>query len=160
MNKPIHSAQGVWVGLGVPHADSLTSALVPEDQGQNAQSEPMTVFEVAGGLDYFVRLVDRFYDRVATDDLLRVLYPEDLTEARRHTALFLAQYWGGPTIYNEERGHPRLRMRHAPFVIGQPERDAWLAHMLASVADEPVHPQVEEMFIEYFERASTAMMNH
>lgn len=120
----------------------------------------MTVFEVAGGSDYFVRLVDRFYDRVADDDVLRPLYPEDLTEARRHTALFLMQYWGGPTTYDNERGHPRLRMRHAPFVIGQPERDAWLAHMLASVADEPVHPEVEVMFVEYFDRASTAMMNH
>jgi hemoglobin len=92
-----------------------------------------TVYEAVGGQRFFVDLVDRFYDGVATDAVLRPLYPDDLTEPRRHLALFLAQYWGGPATYSDERGHPRLRMRHAPFVIGDAERDAWLSHMLASL---------------------------
>jgi hemoglobin len=82
---------------------------------------------------FFTELVDRFYDGVASDLLLRPLYPEDLTDSRRHMVLFLQQYWGGPTTYDQERGHPRLRMRHAPFVIGEAERDAWLGHMLAAL---------------------------
>jgi hemoglobin len=86
-----------------------------------------------GGEAFFTDLVDRFYDGVSTDVLLRPLYPEDLTDSRRHMALFLRQYWGGPSTYDQERGHPRLRQRHAPFVIGEPERDAWLGHMLAAL---------------------------
>jgi len=88
---------------------------------------------VEGG-QFFVDLVDRFYLGVAGDPLLRPLYPEDLTESAQHLALFLTQYWGGPRTYNEQRGHPRLRMRHAPFVIGPAERDAWLRHMEGALA--------------------------
>ncbi len=114
---------------------------------------------MVGGHDYFVRLVDRFYDAVESDQRIRPLYPDDLTEARHHTALFLVQYWGGPRTYDEQRGHPRLRMRHAPFPIGQVERDAWLEHMLDAVRAFPVHPEAERMLVDYFEHASTAMMN-
>ncbi len=88
-----------------------------------------SLFERVGGEPFFVDLVDRFYLGVAGDPLLRPLYPEDLSESARHLALFLMQYWGGPATYGEQRGHPRLRMRHAPFVIGPAERDAWLRHM-------------------------------
>ena len=87
------------------------------------------LFERVGGRTFFVDLVDRFYLGVAGDPLLRPLYPDDLQESAEHLALFLMQYWGGPQTYNEQRGHPRLRMRHAPFVIGPAERDAWLRHM-------------------------------
>jgi hemoglobin len=87
------------------------------------------LFDRVGGELFFVDLVDRFYLGVAGDPLLRPLYPDDLEESSRHLALFLMQYWGGPSTYNETRGHPRLRMRHAPFVIGPAERDAWLRHM-------------------------------
>ena len=87
------------------------------------------LFDRVGGEQFFVDLVDRFYLGVAGDPLLRPLYPDDLSESSAHLALFLMQYWGGPTTYNEQRGHPRLRMRHAPFVIGPAERDAWLRHM-------------------------------
>lgn len=87
------------------------------------------LYERVGGQTFFVDLVDRFYLGVAGDPLLRPLYPDDLTESSEHLALFLMQYWGGPPTYNEQRGHPRLRMRHAPFIIGPPERDAWLRHM-------------------------------
>jgi len=88
-----------------------------------------TLYERVGGEAFFVDLVGRFYLGVAGDPLLRPLYPDDLKEPARHLALFLSQYWGGPGTYSEERGHPRLRMRHAPFVIGVGERDAWLRHM-------------------------------
>ena len=93
-----------------------------------------TLYARVGGEAFFVDLVDRFYVGVAGDPLLRPLYPDDLAESSRHLALFLVQYWGGPTTYGEERGHPRLRMRHAPFVIGPAERDAWLRHMEEALA--------------------------
>ena len=91
------------------------------------------LFDRVDGEQFFVDLVDRFYQGVAGDPLLRPLYPDDLSESRRHLALFLMQYWGGPSTYNDERGHPRLRMRHMPFVIGPAERDAWLRHMNGAV---------------------------
>jgi hemoglobin len=91
------------------------------------------LFDRVDGGRFFIDLVDRFYLGVAGDPLLRPLYPDDLTESRRHLALFLMQYWGGPSTYNDERGHPRLRMRHLPFVIGPAERDAWLRHMNRAV---------------------------
>jgi hemoglobin len=87
------------------------------------------LFDRVGGQAFFVDLVDRFYLGVAGDPLLRPLYTHDLKESAEHLALFLMQYWGGPPTYNDQRGHPRLRMRHAPFVIGPAERDAWLRHM-------------------------------
>jgi hemoglobin len=93
------------------------------------------LFERVGGEQFFIDLVEAFYLGVAGDPLLRPLYPDDLTESSAHLALFLVQYWGGPGTYSEQRGHPRLRMRHAPFVIGPPERDAWLRHMLAALSD-------------------------
>ena len=88
-----------------------------------------------GGEPFFRRLVDAFYDGVAGDDVLVRLYPEapDLTGARARLRLFLIQYWGGPTTYSDERGHPRLRMRHLPFHIGREERDRWLEHMTAAI---------------------------
>lgn len=91
------------------------------------------MFDIVGGQAFFADLVDGFYDGVSADPLLRPMYPEDLTDARRHLAGFLIQYWGGPSTYSDERGHPRLRMRHAPFLIGERERDAWLRHMLGSL---------------------------
>jgi hemoglobin len=93
------------------------------------------LFERVGGEQFFIDLVERFYLGVAGDPLLRPLYRDDLTESTEHLALFLMQYWGGPGTYSQERGHPRLRMRHAPFVIGPPEREAWLRHMLAALVE-------------------------
>ena len=90
------------------------------------------------GPSFFDSLVDAFYEVVARDDLLRPMYPEDLTDAKRNLALFLVQYWGGPATYSRERGHPRLRMRHVPFTITPAARDAWIAAMdiaLDSVRD-------------------------
>ncbi len=92
------------------------------------------LFDRVGGEQFFVDLVARFYVGVAGDPLLRPLYPQDLRESAQHLALFLMQYWGGPGTYGEQRGHPRLRMRHAPFVIGPAERDAWLRQMDGALA--------------------------
>jgi hemoglobin len=128
-----------------------------------AAPRPASVYEILGGMGFFEELVERFYRRVATDLLLRPLYPDDLTASKQHLTLFLAQYWGGPTTYSEERGHPRLRMRHAPFIIGEPERDAWLRHMNAaidSLVDEwDVHPVVEARLLDYMASAADAMVN-
>lgn len=118
-----------------------------------------TVYEVVGGEEWFVSLVDRFYDRVEGDATLRPLYPDDLTESRRHLAGFLAQYWGGPPRYSEERGHPRLRMRHAPFAIGAAERDAWLSHMTAAVRSDAPSSEVEQAMLDYFAQAADFMIN-
>src|SRR5260370_23262106 len=99
-------------------------------------SEPtQTIFQAVGGLETFARLVDAFYRHVETDPLLRPMYPADLTESREHLALFLAQYFGGPTTYSDRRGHPRLRMRHLPFPIDAAARDPWLRHMRAAVEE-------------------------
>jgi hemoglobin len=118
-----------------------------------------TVFVRAGGQPFFDALVERFYARVEADAELRAIYPEDLEPGKRALALFLGQYWGGPATYSAEKGHPRLRMRHAPFAIGEREREAWLAAMLAAVADAPPDPDVADALRDYFEMASTAMIN-
>jgi hemoglobin len=119
-----------------------------------------SLFEVAGGEATFRLLVQRFYARVADDPVLRAVYPEeDLSGATERLTLFLIQYWGGPSTYSEERGHPRLRLRHAPFAIGQREREAWLGHMTAAVESLELAPQVRKALLDYFEMASTAMIN-
>lgn len=92
-----------------------------------------TLYERVGGDTFFFSLVDRFYDRVEHDQTLRPMYPEDLADSRRHLALFLIQYWGGPSTYDDERGAPRLRLRHAPHRIDEAARDAWLSHMQAAL---------------------------
>jgi hemoglobin len=124
-----------------------------------------SLFSRVGGLPFFERLVDAFYEGVATDEVLLPLYPEqpDLTGARHRLTLFLAQYWGGPATYNEERGHPRLRMRHFPFRIGAVERDHWLAHMGAAVktvcAADDIPDDVAEELIGYFVTAAEHLRN-
>lgn len=118
-----------------------------------------TMYERVGGGDFFTDLVDRFYDGVAGDPVLRPLYPDDLAESREHLAMFLVQYWGGPTRYAETRGHPRLRMRHAPFVIGELERDAWLRHMTEAVASAGLAPDDERELLDYFRMAAHQLMN-
>ena len=122
--------------------------------------EPVSIYEAVGGTPWFTALIDRFYDAVETDVLLRPLYPDDLTESREHMVLFTQQYWGGPGTYSEQRGHPRLRMRHAPFVITSGEKDAWLKHMLAAVRSGDLHPQIEEKMVDYFTMAATHLINH
>jgi hemoglobin len=105
-------------------------------------------------------MVRRFYERVASDPLLRPLYPdEDLSSATERLTLFLMQYWGGPDTYSAQRGHPRLRMRHQPFAIGAAEREAWLRHMTVAVDSLALAPQARQALLDYFEKASTAMIN-
>ncbi|HVA71331.1 MAG TPA: globin [Acidimicrobiales bacterium] len=120
-----------------------------------------SLFDRVGGEAFFVQLVDAFYDHVERDATLRLLYPEDLTPSRRHLALFLVQYWGGPGTYQLERGHPRLRLRHAPFRITADVRDAWLSAMtsaLASVRDQLSDEQFEELGA-YFAMAARQLIN-
>lgn len=118
-----------------------------------------TLFDAVGGMPFFDRLVARFYEGVAGDPIVRPLYPVDLEPSSRHLALFLAQYWGGPTTYGTERGHPRLRMRHAPFAIGPSERDRWLVHMRAAVDASGAPEPARRALLEYFEMSAEAMRN-
>lgn len=120
----------------------------------------VTLFEAVGGRPFFDRLVDRFYDGVEADPRLRPLYPDDLTDSRAHLAGFLAQYWGGGTVqYSDARGHPRLRMRHAPFSVGPEEARAWYEHMEAAVVAEALPEDVAEAMLEYFATAAGHMIN-
>jgi hemoglobin len=120
-----------------------------------------TLYEAAGGLPFFERLVDLFYAGVEADEALLALYPDrdDLVGARRRLTLFLAQYWGGPTTYSDERGHPRLHMRHVPFAIDPAARDRWLTAMRAAVAESNPSPAIAERLLRYFEMAAAAMRN-
>jgi hemoglobin len=119
-----------------------------------------SLYERAGGMPFFERLVGRFYEGVAEDPVLRAVYPEqDLAGARHRLTLFLAQYWGGPRTYDAERGHPRLRMRHAPFAIGPAERDAWLTRMREAIAAEAPPLDVADRLHAYIEMAAEAMRN-
>ena len=123
-------------------------------------TEPENFYEAVGGEPTFRKLVDGFYAGVATDPVLRPLYPEaDLGPAAERLRMFLIQYWGGPSTYSEQRGHPRLRMRHQPFAIGRSERDAWLGHMTAAVESLDLAPAVSKALLDYFATASTAMIN-
>ena len=120
----------------------------------------ITFYEAVGGAPTFERLVARFYEGVAADPVLRPLYPEpDLAAAEERLRLFLIQYWGGPTTYSDTRGHPRLRMRHAPFAIGPAERDAWLRHMTGAVESLELPPDLEAQLLSYLQGAAEAMMN-
>lgn len=117
------------------------------------------MYERVGGEGLFTTLVGRFYDGVAADPLLRPLYPSDMSAAREHLRLFLIQYWGGPRTYQDQRGHPRLRMRHAPFVITLAERDAWLRHMRAALAEVDLSAQDRAEMDDYFTMAATQLIN-
>jgi hemoglobin len=124
-------------------------------------ASPRQSFYVAvGGEPTFRRIVGRFYEEVAADHLLRALYPDqDLGPAEERLTLFLMQYWGGPTTYSDERGHPRLRMRHHPFVIGPAARDAWLRAMRIAVDEAEVPEPYRTELWDYFVTVAENMMN-
>lgn len=130
-----------------------------------SESTTPSLFVRAGGADFFDRLVAAFYRGVATDEVLAPLYPDspDFEPASRRLSLFLQQYWGGPTTYLEERGHPRLRMRHFPFRVGPLERDRWLVHMAAAVeevcADVEGGDEVAAELMAYFVPTAEHMRN-
>ena len=128
-------------------------------QISDAETPQVSIYELAGGEEAFFRLVHSFYEGVAHDPILRPLYPEDLSESEHYTALFLIQFCGGPGRYSQEKGHPRLRMRHLPFVIGVAERDAWVAQMRRAVESEIENPKVREYLNNYFEKTATWMIN-
>jgi len=122
--------------------------------------DQQTLYDRAGGMPFFEALVTRFYEGVADDPILRPLYPDaDLTPAVRRLTLFLAQYWGGPRTYDQERGHPRLRMRHAPFAIDPAARDRWLVHMRAAIAELAPPPDVTADLERYIAMAAESMRN-
>jgi hemoglobin len=119
-----------------------------------------TFYEQVGGEETFTRLVRRFYEGVAEDPELRAMYPEeDLGPAEERLRLFLIQYWGGPTTYSERRGHPRLRMRHAPFKVDRAAHDAWLRHMRAAVDDLGLTEEQEHTLWSYLTYAAASMVN-
>ena len=123
------------------------------------ETERTSLYERVGGEPFFFGLVDRFYAGVETDPVLRPLYPDDLAGPRRRLALFLIQYWGGPDTYSQERGHPRLRMRHFRFPIGGAEREAWLSHMRAAVESSSATPRDAAALLAYFDTAATSLVN-
>lgn len=119
-----------------------------------------TLYDLVGGEATFRRLVARFYEGVREDPVLRPLYPEeDLGPAEDRLRMFLVQYWGGPRTYSERRGHPRLRMRHAPFAIGEAARDAWLHHMREAVDSLELPAEHAEPLWRYLEMAAHSMQN-
>ena len=168
-----------------PAADNATFGTFDEADGAAGESQdfsagvnlkgslresmqaPRTVYETVGGQRFFDELVGRFYDSVEDDPLLRPMYPRDMGPSRKRLAGFLAQYWGGPPHYSAERGHPRLRMRHMPFAIGQAERDAWMEHMTASLdaatiagsAGRPLPVEIRAAMFDHFDNAATHLIN-
>jgi hemoglobin len=120
----------------------------------------ISFYDAAGGEETFRRLVHRFYEGVKEDPLLRPMYPdEDMEGAEERLRGFLIQYWGGPTTYSRERGHPRLRMRHAPFVVDEAARDAWLKHMRVAVDEIALPEELETKLWNYLVYAAQSMLN-
>jgi hemoglobin len=119
-----------------------------------------TFYDEIGGMPTIRKIVDRFYEGVATDELIRPMYPEeDLGPAAERLTLFLAQYWGGPTTYSDNRGHPRLRMRHAPFAVSPAAKDRWLHHFRAGLDAANLTPEQDAQFWAYAEHAAQFMVN-
>lgn len=152
-----------------PDSDTMGAMVVPEG-GSDARpqapaegavpDEATTFYEAVGGEATFRRLVHDFYAGVAGDPELRALYPEpDLAGAEERLRMFLVQYWGGPRTYSEQRGHPRLRMRHAPFRVTERARDAWLAHMRAAVDNLDLPDHAENLLWDYLVMAAHSMVN-
>jgi hemoglobin len=123
------------------------------------EPEP-SLYEAVGGEETFVKLVHRFYQGVREDPLLRPMYPQDdLDGAEDRLRMFLVQYWGGPRTYSEQRGHPRLRMRHVPFAVTEQARDAWLRNMRVAVDDLALAPEHERTLWEYLSYAAQSLVN-
>jgi hemoglobin len=123
-------------------------------------ARPVSFYDAVGGEDTFTRLVRRFYAEVESDPELRAVYPsKDLSLAEEHLRLFLIQYWGGPRTYDELRGHPRLRMRHVRFAIGEAERDAWLRHMRTAMDEIALDDEHDEQLWQYLVMAAHSLVN-
>jgi hemoglobin len=127
---------------------------------ENTPDGPATFFDAVGGDETFRRLVHRFYQEVAADPVLRAVYPEDdLGPAEERLRMFLIQYWGGPSTYHEQRGHPRLRMRHVPFRIGEAERDAWLQAMRTALDEVALPDPLDAQIWDYLVMAANSLVN-
>ncbi|NMR31256.1 globin [Arthrobacter sp. SF27] len=139
------------------------ATLQPAARAANAFQQPEytdNFYDAVGGHATFVKLVDVFYEGIAEDEVLRQMYPEeDLGPATERMRMFLEQYWGGPGTYSEQRGHPRLRMRHQPFKVDFDARDRWLSHMRKAVDSLELPPLYEQTLWDYFERAAHSMVN-
>ena len=132
----------------------------PPTRDDGRVSEAQTFYEEIGGFETFRQIVAKFYEGVAGDEVLRPLYPEaDLGPAEERFLHFLVQYWGGPTTYSERRGHPRLRMRHAPFPVDEQARDRWLTHFRAGLDSVGLTPEQDAQFWAYVTHAATFMIN-
>lgn len=125
-----------------------------------SENPSIAPYEEFGGSAFFDSLIDAFYARVAEDDILRPMYPPgSLDGAKWRLRAFLEQYWGGPTDYSDQRGHPRLRMRHAGFTIDSRARDRWLTHMRAALDEQQLPPEQEHVLWQYLQGAAFAMQN-
>ncbi len=124
-------------------------------------SDEASLYQEVGGSDFFIELVNKFYEGVINDEVIISLYPDrnDLEGAKERLSLFLMQYWGGPTTYSDERGHPRLRQRHFPFAIGERERDHWLMHMQGAIDAMPTSESVRTRLSEYMSNAAQHLVN-
>ena len=124
-------------------------------------SDEVSLYQEVGGSDFFIELVNKFYEGVINDEVIISLYPDrnDLEGAKERLSLFLMQYWGGPSTYSDERGHPRLRQRHFPFAIGERERDHWLMHMQGAINAMPTSDSVRTRLSEYMSNAAQHLVN-
>jgi hemoglobin len=128
--------------------------------GKNGAVIGSTFYDQVGGRPFFEKLVHEFYRGVATDPLLKPMYPEeDLGPAENRLVMFLEQYWGGPGTYSEQRGHPRLRQRHQPFRVSPKARDRWLTHMRAAVDACDLPPLQRATLWDYLDRAAQSLVN-
>lgn len=153
MNEPQHDA------TSSPLSSPATPRLTLRSAAQGGAVTD-TVWQQIGGSETFERIVRSFYRGVREDPVLAPMYPQDDWEgAIRRLQLFLEQYWGGPTTYSEERGHPRLRMRHGPFPVTPDARDRWLAHMHTALDEAALPPMHDAAIRDYVERAAYAMVN-
>ena len=133
----------------------MSQGSMSQDRGRQ-----VSFYAAVGGEETFTRLVRRFYEEVAADPVLRPVYPaQDLGPAEEHLRLFLIQYWGGPATYNELRGHPRLRMRHVRFHIGETERDLWLKHMRTALDEIDLAPALGAQLWDYLVMAAHSLVN-
>ncbi len=132
----------------------MTDSVAPGGPG-----DAVSLFARVGGTVFFERVARAFYEGVSGDPLLRPMYPADLAPAERRLALFLQQYWGGPQTYNEERGHPRLRMRHARFVVDESAKRAWLTHMGSALDQVELEAADKKLFVDYFAMAAEHLIN-
>jgi len=142
---------------GFEEAANIQSIQIRNSSGERVGG---SFYDLVGGSTTFKKLVAKFYEGVATDPLLRPMYPEeDLGPAAERLQLFLEQYWGGPTTYQEQRGHPRLRMRHNAFKIGPAARDAWLLHMRAALESLELPPLQQAELWGYLDSAARSLLN-